>query len=449
MRFGNPNRAASAYPSQDSIKPMQTAPSSNAPARNNALLHAAIVIIIGVFATTLAQPQVLGRLPLQNLLKNELHVSKSLNASFFFLAGLPWYFKPFAGIFTDAFPILGTRRFHYIVFSAVMAVLGWISLVFVPHQYQLLLYLCIAINVFMVISSTVVGGYMVETAQATSGSGRLTAIRQFVQQTCSVIQGPTAGRLAALQIGITGYVCGGIMFLLVPATIFFLHEQRKKTTTEEVLRNAGIQLKNIGTAKTMWAAAGLMALFYVAPGFSTAIFDLQQDVLKMNTDQQGFLQLLGGVAGISAALIYGFFCKNFNLKSLLVFGLAIGTLANLGYLFYSSVGRAQMIEGFNGFGYTMAELVLMDLAVRSTPKGSEGLGFSLMMSVRNLALLGTDALGSMMMDKWHVQLNALVLSNAATTIITIPLVFLLPKVVLMKRDAEPVMDISEAVPERG
>ena len=97
----------------------------------------------------------------------------------------------------------------------------------------------------------------------------------------------------------------------------------------------------------------------------------------------------------------------------------------------------------------MAELVLMDLAVRSTPKGSEGLGFSLMMSVRNLALLGTDALGSMMMDKWHVQLNALVLSNAATTIITIPLVFLLPKVVLMKRDAEPVMDISEAVPERG
>ena len=192
-----------------------------------------------------------------------------------------------------------------------------------------------------------------------------------------------------------------------------------------------------------------MALFYVAPGFSTAIFYLQQDVLKMNTDQQGFLQLLGGVAGISAALIYGFFCKNFNLKSLLVFGLAIGTLANLGYLFYSSVGRAQMIEGFNGFGYTMAELVLMDLAVRSTPKGSEGLGFSLMMSVRNLALLGTDALGSMMMDKWHVQLNALVLSNAATTIITIPLVFLLPKVVLMKRDAEPVMDISEAVPERG
>ena len=59
---------------------------------NSALLHAAIIIVVGIFATTLAQPQVLGKLPLQNLLKNELHVSRTLNASFFFLAGLPWYF---------------------------------------------------------------------------------------------------------------------------------------------------------------------------------------------------------------------------------------------------------------------------------------------------------------------------------------------------------------------
>ena len=45
------------------------------------------------------------------------------------------------------------------------------------------------------------------------------------------------------------------------------------------------------------------------------------------------------------------------------------------HLFYSSAGRAQAIEGLNGFGYTLAELALMDLAVRATPAGSEGLGF--------------------------------------------------------------------------
>jgi hypothetical protein len=68
---------------------------------------------------------------------------------------------------------------------------------------------------------------MVETAQATSGSGRLTAIRQFIQQACLVINGPAAGYLASIAFGWTAAACGGIMFLLVPATIQFLREQRQ------------------------------------------------------------------------------------------------------------------------------------------------------------------------------------------------------------------------------
>lgn len=410
-------------------------------------MHAAVIIIIGVFATTLAQPLVLARLPLANLLKNELHVDKSMNASFFFLAGLPWYFKPLAGILTDAFPILGTRRFHYIIISSLCATLGWMALVYSPKQYSALLYLCITINLFMVVASTVVGGYMVETAQASGGSGRLTSVRQAVQQFCGVVQGPLAGKLAMIQIGVTGFVCGGVMFLLVPATIYFLHEKRKTVSSQEVLSNAGSQLRSIATARTMWAAVGFMALFYIAPGLNTALLYQQQDVLKMTPQEQGNLGVFSGIAGMTAAFLYSMVCKRLNLKSLLFWGLIAGTCANLIYLFYSSKTAAQAIETGNGFGYTLAELVLMDLAVRSTPKGSEGLGFSIMMSVRNFALLGTDALGARMMDRWHLHFNQLVLSNAATTAIAIPLIFLLPKVVLSARDEEIPMDISEAVPE--
>jgi hypothetical protein len=78
----------------------------------------------------------------------------------------------------------------------------------------------------------------------------------------------------------------------------------------------------------------------------------------------------------------------------------------------------------------------MDLAVRATPAGSEGLGFSLMMSVRNLALFGTDWLGSRLMDQYHLQFNTLVVVNSITTAITIPLVFLLPAILLRRKDAE-------------
>jgi hypothetical protein len=399
--------------------------------------NAAIVIVVGVLATTLSQPQVLARIPLQNLLKNELHVDRAANAAFFFWAGLAWYFKPFAGIFTDAFPILGSRRKSYLLISTTLAVLCWTWLYFTPHQYGKLLLTCIVINAFMVVASTVVGGYMVEIAQATAGSGRLTAIRQLVSQACFIFIGPIAGFLASIAFGWTAAACGGVMFLLVPATIFFLHEKRIRINSRELVDNAARQLTNIASAKTMWAAAGLMALFYIAPGFGTALFYRQQNQLHMNTQAQGFLQLIAGVTGVVAAMGYGYACRRLNLRTLLLWCMSLGAVANLGYLFYSSVGQAQFIEGLNGFGYTLAELALMDLAVRATPAGSEGLGFSLMMSVRNLALFGTDWFGSKLLERFHVPFDALVIANAATTLITVPLVLLLPRILVSKKDAEP------------
>jgi BT1 family len=410
--------------------------SSGEPQSRKAFRNAAIVIVVGVLATTLAQTQVLARLPLQNLLKNQLHISRSANAEFFFWAGLAWYFKPFAGIFTDAFPMFGSRRKSYILAGTILAVISWIALALTPHQYGKLLLVSIVINGFMVIASTVVGGYMVEVAQATSGSGRLTAIRQFVQQGCSILVGPTAGYLASSAFGYTASACAAIMFLLVPATILYLHEKPVHIPSRELLENAEKQLVKIATARTMWAAVGLMALFYAAPGFATALFYRQQNLLHMSTEAQGFLAMIAGIAGVLAAVGYGYACRRYNLRTLLVWCMLLGTAANLGYLFYSTVTRARVIEGFNGLGYTLAELALMDLAVRATPAGSEGLGFALMMSVRNLALFGTDWFGSQLMDKFHIAFNSLVWANSATTLITVPLVFLLPRIIVSHKDAE-------------
>jgi hypothetical protein len=76
--------------------------------------------------------------------------------------------------------------------------LSWLALIVTPLEYRNLLFVAIVFNSFMVIARTAVGGYMVETAQATSGSGRITAIRLFMQQACLVINGPAAGYLASI-----------------------------------------------------------------------------------------------------------------------------------------------------------------------------------------------------------------------------------------------------------
>src|ERR1035437_4327161 len=98
-----------------------------------------------VFATTMSQPAVL-RLPFQNLLKADLHVSRQAMASFFAVSTLAWYFKPLAGIFTDSVPLFGTRRKHYLILSAIAAGALYLIVGVVPRTYMSVLVAMIAVN---------------------------------------------------------------------------------------------------------------------------------------------------------------------------------------------------------------------------------------------------------------------------------------------------------------
>jgi hypothetical protein len=349
---------------------------------------------------------------------------------------LPWYFKPFVGIFTDAFPIFGSRRKTYILLSAALAVVSWFALFLTPIKYNALLTVCIVIDVFMVAASTVLGAYMVEVGQTTKGSGRITSVRQLTYWITIMLDGPLGGILAGLGFGATVGFCGCFLFLLIPTVVFFLHEKRVHIESSVLVQDAKAQMGKIARAKTMWVAAGLLALFYIAPGIITATFYRQQDVLHLGVTEIGYLNGIQGGAGIVSALAYAFLTRKFNLRTLLFGCLSFATLAIVCYSHYNTYTQAKFAEGLYGAGYALAECALMDLAIRGTPKGSEGLGFALMMSVRNFAIYGTDTFGAWLTDKYHLSFPALVFCNATTTAIAIPLVALLPLAMVGYRDAE-------------
>jgi predicted MFS family arabinose efflux permease len=180
-----------------------------------------------------------------------------------------------------------------------------------------------------------------------------------------------------------------------------------------------------------------MAIFYLAPGLQTALFYKQQNDLHFGTQTQGNFELYGGACAILGTLLYASLCRRVSLRRLLPYCLAFGAAANIGYLFYTSLTRAGIIEGLNGFAYALAELAIMDLSIRATPKGCEGLGFSLMMSVRNFALFGTDWVGSKLIEQFHWSFDRVVLANALVCAATIPFALLLPARLVRRRDAEP------------
>jgi predicted MFS family arabinose efflux permease len=391
----------------------------------------------GFFSTVLPQTQVaVTRLPLQHVLKDELHYQRTAMAAFFALASMAWNFKPFAGILTDSFPLFGTRRRHYLIVSMGLAALLWLATALVPRQYTPLLWMVVAINVCLVFGSTVTGGLMVQAGQRFGATGRLSAARFFVSNACVLAAGPIGGYLASHGFTLTTAVAAACAFAVVPVAFFYLREPDTAARNTDALRTAGRQLKVLVKSGTLWSAAGMLFLVYISPGFSTPLYFYQTDTLHFSQQYIGLLGMVTGGAGILGAVAYGAFCRRFRLRPLLALGLTLMASATLAYLRYRTRSSALVIEAVVGLVSTLAELPLMDLAARATPRGSEGLGFALMMSVRNGALALSDVIGSRLADRYHWSFSSLVWLNAGTTALCLLAVPLLPGAITDRRDGD-------------
>jgi len=219
-------------------------------------------------------------------------------------------------------------------------------------------------------------------------------------------------------------------------------------TTNPVIANAQGQLGQILRSGTLWLAAAMTFLVFTVPGFNTALVYQQSDVLHLDKTFIGFLGAVEGVFGVGMALVYPFLCRRWPLRRLIVVAVGLNASATLLYLRYTPT-TAPFVHAFVGTsgGACLAfmELTLMDLAVRSTPRGCEALGFALMMSVRNFAISLNDVLGSQLMDRYHVAFGSLIVINALTTMAVLLFAPLLPAAVVDRREGDVVASAASMI----
>jgi predicted MFS family arabinose efflux permease len=342
------------------------------------------------------------------------------------------------------------------------------------------------------------GGLMVEAGQAFGAPGRISSLRQFVQSVAGIGAPLLGGYLAGRTFGWSATTTIGActVFLLAGVTMMTLRERRahrgntaelverphltvppgawigliaggaaatylfslsKETRTigislfallavfllivvltllpsrNATLVRAQVQLSQILRSRTLWMAAIMLFLIYTVPGLGTALTYRQSDDLKFHKDFIGFLSSLEGITGVVGALAYVLVCRKISLRFLIIGGVGANALCTLLYLIYARP-TAPLIHSLGGFVSVLSELALMDLAVRSTPKGCEALGFSLMMSVRNFGLGMSDVLGSKLIDNYHFTFNHLVWVNAGTTAAVLLFVFFLPRAIINRKE---------------
>ena len=393
-----------------------------------------LMIVLAAFLTTFGQTSQLGIIPIQFLILKHMNLGAPDFAKFKTVSAAAWYFKPLAGLIIDSVPFLGTRRRSYMITASTLSIFAWIAVGYASATYTGLLLVALVLNLFMMIASTAMGALLVEYGQNKAATGGLSAARETVQNIGGVLIGFVGGWLAMKAFPLTGFVGASLMTILAVSAFFFLKEGRTATPDESVWRRAGEQLRTCFSSRQLWSAALMMLLIFLAPGFGSLLAQLQVKTLRLTSEQVGVLTSLSAAAAIVGGISYGFLCRFIDLRKLLVAGILLNVASTLIYFGYHNYQAALFIDPLNGLMGTLAVLPVYDLAARATPKGGEGMGFSVMMAVRNVALFGSDWAGAQAAQSFHIPFNTMLIANAGFTACVLILVPFIPAALVAKRD---------------
>ena len=100
------------------------------------------------------------------------------------------------------------------------------------------------------------------------------------------------------------------------------------------------------------------------------------------------------------------------------------------------MAAAFCIEALYGIMITLIQAPLFDLAARSTPKGSEALGYGLIMAVWSNVQQFAPWLGSTLNQAFGVTLHGLIWINVAMAMALVALVPLMPHSIMSRREGE-------------
>jgi len=396
------------------------------------LKRMSLLIALGWLGTNLGIA--VADLPLRFLLKDDLHLTPQSISAFFALGAFTNYIKPIAGLLTDSIPLFGTRRRHYLVLSLLGSGLLWLLLSIVPRTYYSLLSTYAVLYMTIVFTSTTLGGVMVEVGTLYGAAGRLTAQRIGMFRLASLAGGPIGGALASSPFAIAMCAAAALHLVLIPLYLRGLREAPASVPARRVWPEARAQWGVLIRSKTLLSAAGMICLVAVAPGFGTPLLFHQTDNLHFTKQFIGNLVLVSAGSGLIGAYVYHALCRNLRLRVLLTGSIIVHAAGTVFFLGYHSHASALGITAITGITGTLATLPIYDLAARATPRGSEALGYAVMMSVWNLTNAVSDWCGSYLYGRFHLTFLSLVWLNAGTTALALLAVPFLPVALILGRD---------------
>jgi len=375
------------------------------------------------------------------MLKNELKASADQVAEFRLLTAVPVYLSFCFGLARDLWNPFGLRdRGLMMIFGAITAaVFAWIAQA--PLSYAGLLAGMLLVMFSFSFVTAAARGLMTLVSQEQLMSGRLSALWNAVSSAPYALGAFASGFLAEHLLPAHTFMLVAVMSAAIavlglwkPRAVF------SHAYDQPLARGAGFvgDLKRLARHRAAYPAVLLVCVCQFSPGFNTPLqFYLTNDLHLPDAAyaySQGVLQ----AAYIPAAILYGYLCKRLPLRTLLWTATILWLPAAFPLLFIQSTGSALWLSLLVGFASGFAFTTFWDLAMRSSPPGLQGTLMMMVAGMYELAYRGGDWVGAGIYasSAAHGFLYC-VIAGTATSLLMIPLLFVIPKALIATADGEP------------
>jgi len=389
----------------------------------------ALMVLFGTvyFAQGLIEPTAgLLAQPMQSRM-NAWAMPAATIGSWMFLLGMPWTLKPLFGLLTDFVPLLGCRRWTYLIAACATSSASFIAVYlsgFAPESIDRAFALLALATTGVAFADVVIDGLAVEEGQPAGITGKLQSVQWASTSIATIVAGSLGGYLAqSAQLRSGFLICAALASVTFVLALFLVSEQRNSATASITgLRQAGRELLAAARSPLVFAVGGFLFLWNFNPFSSTVQQLYLTNQLQISEQFYGHLVSVFYAAGVPACVLYWLFCRKVPLGVLVHLSIGLGVISTLAYWALAGKTSAVVVSALAGFAYILGVVIQLDLAARVVPTGSAATLFALFMALSNTGLSLGMYFGGHMYDRLtarfgsrHIAFDILVAVGALCT----------------------------------
>ena len=384
--------------------------------------------------------------PVTFLLKNKLHLAPHESANFQLVAAIPLYLAFLFGFARDRWNIFGRKdRGMLMLFGAICAA-TYAAFAFAPATYWGLMAAVIAATLAYNFVHAAQQGLASQVSRQHEMTGQVGALWNVFLVLPFLITYLLGGMLSQSLEGRAAPMAARILFLVgaaVMAAVALYAAWRPRVVFDHLKAepdagSAWGDLKRIARHWPVYPALACWFLFSFAPGANTPLQYYLQNTLHATDTQWGEYNAFFAAGFIPTTLLFGWLCRRFTLRTLLIWGTVIAIPQMVPLYFIRSVDQALVAGGLIGLLGGLATPAYIALFIRAAPPGLQGTTVMMANCLYWVAIRFGDVLGTHLYEGGGGGTSGFGICVIAITVayaLILPTIFLVPRRLIDTPDA--------------